>query len=57
MTEAVRRGPGNPTGIAKTDEMHVHRLDKSTMTALLATIGHSYADFVQDWEAHQEGNG
>lgn len=46
MTEAVRRGPGNPKGIERsTNEMHVYLLDKATMSTLLSFIGHTYAEF------------
>lgn len=48
MGEAVRRGPGNPSGIQKSkDEMHVYWLDKATMTSLLSSIGHTLDEFVQ----------
>lgn len=47
MGEAVRRGPGNPAGIQKSkDEMHVYLFDKATMSALLASLGKSYDEFV-----------
>lgn len=47
VSEAVRRGPGNPTGIQKSrDEMHVYLFDKPTLEALLASLGKSYHDFV-----------
>ena len=47
MTEAVRRGPGNPKGIERSQqEMHVYVLDKATMSALLSYIGHGYDEFL-----------
>lgn len=46
MNEAVRRGPGNPTGVQRSkDEMHVYSFDKPTMQALLASIGRKLDDF------------
>lgn len=47
MNEGVRRGPGNPVGIQRSkEEMHVYSFDKPTMEALLASIGHTYAEYV-----------
>ncbi|MDQ1744444.1 MAG: hypothetical protein QOE23_2783 [Pseudonocardiales bacterium] len=46
MTEAVRRGPGNPKGIERSQkEMHVYLVDKATMSTLLSFIGHTYDEF------------
>lgn len=46
MHEAVRRGPGNPTGIQRSkEEMHVYSIDKGTMEALLAFVGRSYEEY------------
>jgi hypothetical protein len=44
LHDLVRRGPGYPTGIQGTAEMHVFSLDRQTMTALLHGLGHTVSE-------------
>ena len=41
LHDLVRRGPGYPKGIQSSSEMHVFMLDRQTMAALLAGLGHT----------------
>jgi len=54
LHDLVRRGPGYPTGIQGTAEMHVFSLDKQTMTALLHGLGHTVSELDSKIDARKK---